>query len=44
MPKGFILNRLAPKTTLHKNARKYTQKIPKNRNLLLIIRLLRLFL
>ena len=42
MPKGFILNRLALMTTLHKNARKYTQKIPKTRILLLIIRILRL--
>ena len=40
--KGFILNRLALMTTLHKNARKYTQKIPKTRILLLIIRILRL--
>ena len=42
MSKGLILKRLPLATTLHKNARKYTQKIPKNRNLLLIIRILRL--
>ena len=44
MSKGLILKRLPLATTLHKNARKYTQKIPKNRILLLIMRLLRLFL
>ena len=44
MSKGLILKDSAHKTTLHKNARKYTQKIPNTRILLLIIRLLRLFL
>jgi hypothetical protein len=44
MSKGLILKDSAHKTTLHKNARKYTQKISNTRILLLIIRLLRLFL
>ena len=44
MSKGLILKDSAHKTTLHKNARKYTQKISKNRILLLIMRLLQLFL
>ena len=44
MSKGLILKRLPLATTLHKNARKYTQKISNTRILLLIIRLLRLFL
>ena len=44
MSKGLILKGSAHKTTLHKNARKYTQKISNTRILLLIIRLLRLFL
>jgi hypothetical protein len=31
MSKGLILKDSAHKTTLHKNARKYTQKISNNR-------------